>query len=113
MTLRRYMLGMVAVGAIWIAALTVAIIIVGVRGEGTRNVVERVDSACARASAPYASVADVAECAAIRREADRARSLRDSCIVQRKTLKSKWYQVITRCPPIHRSDLEPAVEPDR
>ena len=97
--------------ALLMCALVVAVVVVTWRGELTRDQVERVDSACARASSIYATDHDVAECARIRREADRARSLRDSCIIQRKTLKSRWYQVITRCPPLEQRDVTPPLEP--
>lgn len=111
MSLRAFKIGLAIIAVVFLA-FAAALAAVAFRGEDTRNVVERVDSACARASSVYATDHDVAECARIRREADRARSLRDSCIIQRKTLRSRWYQVITRCPPLERQDVTPAVKPE-
>lgn len=84
--------------AVAMLALTVAVLIVAVRGEDTRNVIERVDSACARASSIRGTAKDVEECARIRREADRVRPLRDACITFRKAMRPRWFRVTTFCP---------------
>lgn len=97
--------------AVTMLALVVATLFVALRTENTRHYVERVDSACARASSNLATAADIEECDRISREAARARSLRDSCIVQRKTLKPRWYRVATRCPPMGRKGITPKVDP--
>jgi hypothetical protein len=101
---------------IWIAVLALACvvltaftIIVALRGEDTRNVVNttnqivsRVDSACARAAdeslpADERLVAD-RECADNLRVADRSKTLNDSCIVFRKVMTHPALLRFTRCP---------------
>lgn len=80
--------------------LTVILAVVGIRAEMTRDEVHRANSACARAAGPEATQTDQIECDRIRREARRTEPLSDACISQKRTLKSGWYQRITRCPPM-------------
>ena len=85
---------------------TFAVVLIGLRAEGTRDIVERVDSVCARAYSAEATEFERDECNRILRAASLRRPLEDSCIVQRQTLKTRWYEVITRCPPIKQSGSE-------
>lgn len=98
MTDRRFLGAMFLAGALIVLAAAVAVI--AYRGEDTRQDVYRV-SVCSRAAEADPDPADVAECARIRRIADQARTVSDACIIQRKTLRSGWYERITRCPPVN------------
>lgn len=60
-----------------------------VRGESTRNIVQK--SPC---TADPASK----ECQQVKRDSDRERSVRDSCIPFKKVLTKQAYFEITRCP---------------
>lgn len=97
MSLRSFKIGLALIAA-GFAVFAIALIAVAIRGEDTRDVVERVDSACARAAVPNPAPTDIDECARIRRQATLDQPLADACIVQRKTLKSRWFETITRCP---------------
>lgn len=98
MSERRFQRSMVLTAAIVVFATVLTI--VGIRAEMTRDEVHRQNSACARAAGPKATDADRVECEQIRREARLTEPLEDTCIIQRKTLRSGWYERITRCPPV-------------
>lgn len=84
-----------------IVVLATVIAIVGIRAEMTREQVKRESSPCVRAAGPAATELDRVECEQARRETRLTEPLEDSCIIQRKTLKSGWYERITRCPPVN------------
>lgn len=83
-----------------IILLTVVMAVVGIRAEMTRDEVHGQNSACGRAAGEHATTADRIECDRIRREARLTEPLSDTCIIQKRTLKSGWYQRITQCPPM-------------
>jgi hypothetical protein len=83
-----------------VLVVTIVVVGIGLRAEGTRNIVERVDSVCARAYGDSATDVDRDECNRILQAAALHRPLADTCVIQRQTLKSRWYEVITRCPPV-------------
>lgn len=85
-----------------IVLLATGLAIVGIRAEMTRDEVRRGNAACVRAGGSEATEADRVECERLRREARLTEPLEDTCIIQRKTLKSGWYERITRCPPVNR-----------
>lgn len=98
MSTRRFQTSMLLTSAIVVLATVIAI--VGIRAEMTREEVRRGNPACLRAGGPEATAADRVECERLRREARLTEPLEDSCIIQRKTLRSGWYERITRCPPV-------------
>lgn len=98
MTERRFRMNMLMTGMIIL--LTAVLAVVGIRAEMTRDEVHRANSACARAAGSKATRGDMVECDRIRREARKTEPLSDACISQKRTLKSGWYQRITRCPPM-------------
>lgn len=83
-----------------VALIIILVTIFAWRSEGTREIVQRVDSPCARAAGPYALPSDVLECQTIRRQSVKDQPLSDACISQRKTLKTGWLERVTRCPPV-------------
>lgn len=93
----RFKLGVGLAGLLVALVAAVGVITVTLRGENTRETVYRI-SACMRAAELNPDPADVAECERLRRRIDETRALDDACIVQRKTLKPRWYEVVTRCP---------------
>lgn len=96
MSARRFALSMTVVGIVWMVALTGAVLLIGVRSEGTRSV----SAACQRASVPGASRIDIERCAQTSEAGVRLRGLEADCTIQRRTLKTGWYERITRCPPV-------------
>ena len=106
MTARRFALAMTVVGATWLIALTGAVLLVGVRSENTRSV----SAACHRALQPEASRADIERCIQVSTAGVNLRGIETDCTIQRRTLTTGWYERITRCPPLDRSALPPALD---
>lgn len=98
MSARRFHRNMLLAGAI--ISLTAVLAVIGIRSEMTRDEVFKSNAACTRAAGDSATQADRVECDRIRREARLTEPLSDTCIIQRRTLKSGWYQRITKCPPM-------------
>lgn len=98
MSTRRFQTSMLFTSAIVVLATMIAI--VGIRAEMTRTEVRAGNAACIRAAGPGATDADRVECERLRRQARLEEPLEDTCIIQRKTLRSGWYERITRCPPV-------------
>jgi len=99
MTERRFHRRMFTISAMIV--LTAIMAVIGIRAEMTRDEVHRSNSACARAAGPEATRTDMVECDRFRREARLTEPLADACIIQRRTLRSGWYQRITKCPPLN------------
>ena len=87
-SLRAFKIGIGVAGTV-VVAFAFAIAAVAFRGEDTRNIIER--SACAQDPAGQ-------ECQTIRRDADRQRSVTDSCVPFKQVLTWDAYQSLTRCP---------------
>jgi len=88
MSLRTFKIGMGIFGGI-IVIFAVALIAVALRGEDTRNIIEK--SACSNDPAS-------SECQRIKREADRERTLVDTCIAFRQAMTAEAFESDTRCP---------------
>lgn len=97
MSLKAFKIGIGVAGAI-VVAFAVAIGAVALRGEDTRNIIER--SACAQNPSSQ-------ECQTIKREADRQRALRDTCIAFRQAMTRRAFIEDTRCPQQPRREVVP------
>lgn len=87
-SLRSFKIGIAVAGGV-VVAFAIALTAVALRGEDTRNIIEK--SACTKDPSSV-------ECQSIRREADRERSVKDSCIPFRQVLTRDAYRELTRCP---------------
>lgn len=88
MSLRSFQVGLGILAGIFVL-FAIAIGLTFIRGEDTRNIIEKSPCTAAPASA---------ECQRIGREAARERSLEDSCIPFAKVLTTEAYRTYTRCP---------------
>lgn len=96
---RRFLGLMVLAGVLVVVAAATAII--GFRSETVRDE-NRLSAACTRAARPGASEADLRECRFVIRQIQIFQPLDEMCVIQRRTLRSGWYERITRCPPVNR-----------
>lgn len=96
---RRFFGLMTLAGTLVVLAAAVAII--GFRSETVRDENDRA-AACTRAARPGASESDLRECRFVIRQVRLLSPLDDLCVSQRRTLKTGWYERITRCPPVSR-----------
>lgn len=87
MSLRAFKIGIGVAGTV-VVAFAFAIAAVAFRGEDTRNIIEC--SACAQDPAGQ-------ECQTIKRDADRERSVQDTCIPFRLVMTREALAEFTRC----------------
>lgn len=73
--------------------LFVAIAVVGYRGEDTRHVTDLIVK-----ESPCTAAPGSVECQRTKRESDRERSLRDTCIPFKRALTRDAYRTATKCP---------------
>lgn len=93
---------MIVAGCLVVFAAVLGVI--GVRAEMTRDEVHRSSNPCQRALGNHPTMNDVRECEQIRRRMKLTEPLADQCVIQRRTLKTGWYERITRCPPLKEGD---------